>query len=43
MTPILSVGVACYNVEQYIDKCLTSFCDERFINRLQVIVVNDGS
>ncbi len=43
MTPILSVAVACYNVENYIDKCLTSFSDERFNGRLQVIVVNDGS
>lgn len=43
MTPILSVAVACYNVEKYIDKCLTSFSDERFCGRVQVIVVNDGS
>lgn len=43
MAPILSVAVACYNVENYLDKCLTSFSDERFNNRLQVIVVNDGS
>lgn len=41
--PILSVAVACYNVEKYIDKCLTSFSDERFGGRVQVIVVNDGS
>lgn len=43
MTPILSVAVACYNVEKYIDKCLTSFSDERFCGIVQVIVVNDGS
>lgn len=43
MMPILSVAVACYNVEKYIDKCLSSFSDSRFDKRLQVIVVNDGS
>ena len=43
MEPILSVVVPSYNVEQYLDKCLTSFSDERFNNRLQVIIANDGS
>ncbi len=43
MNPVLSVVVASYNVEKYLDKCLTSFSDERFKNLLQVIVVNDGS
>lgn len=43
MNPILSVVVACYNVEKYLDKCLTSFADIRFNNILQVIIVNDGS
>lgn len=40
---LLSIAVPCYNVEQYLDKCLTSFSDERFNNKLEVIVVNDGS
>ena len=43
MKPILSVVVASYNVEEYLDKCLSSFSDERFNDILQVIVVNDGS
>ncbi len=43
MNPILSVAVASYNVEKYLDKCLTSFSDERFNDLLQVIIVNDGS
>lgn len=43
MNPVLSVVVASYNVEKYLDKCLTSFSDERFNQLLQVIVVNDGS
>ena len=43
MNPILSVAVASYNVEKYLDKCLASFADERFNSLLQVIIVNDGS
>lgn len=43
MSYILSVVVPSYNVEKYLDKCLTSFSDERFNGRLDVMVVNDGS
>ncbi|MBE6835633.1 MAG: glycosyltransferase family 2 protein [Ruminococcaceae bacterium] len=43
MKPVLSVAVACYNVENYLNKGLSSYSDERFKNRLEVIVVNDGS
>ena len=40
---ILSVVVPSYNVERYLDKCLTSFSDSRFNDILEVIIVNDGS
>ena len=43
MKPILSVVVPSYNVEQYLDKGLTSYSDDRFNGRLEIIVVNDGS
>ena len=43
MKPILSVVVPSYNVEQYLDKGLTSYADDRFNGRLEIIVVNDGS
>ena len=43
MQPILSVVVPSYNVEQYLDKGLTSYSDDRFSGRLEIIVVNDGS
>lgn len=43
MKPILSVVVPSYNVEQYLDKGLSSYCDDRFNDRLQVMIVNDGS
>lgn len=35
--------VPSYNVEKYLDKCLTSFSDARFNDRLDVMIVNDGS
>jgi len=40
---ILSVSVAAYNLGEMIDDCLKSFCDERYINDIEVIVVDDGS
>lgn len=39
----LTVSVAAYNVEAYLDKCLSSFADERLSDGLEVLVVNDGS
>lgn len=41
MSKILTVKVAAYNVEKYIEKCLDSFTDERYRDELQVIVVNN--
>ncbi len=43
MGVVLSVVVPSYNVEKYLDKCLTSFSDHRFDDRLEVIIANDGS
>ena len=43
MNPILSVVVPSYNVEQYLKKGLDSYSDERFNEKLEIIVVNDGS
>ncbi len=38
----ISVIVPCYNVQEYIEKCLQSLADQTYKN-LEVIVVNDGS
>lgn len=43
MGKILSVAVPSYNVEKYLDKCLTSFADVRMNETLEVLIVNDGS
>lgn len=40
---ILSVAVPSYNVEKYLDKCLTSFSDDRFRGKVDVMIINDGS
>lgn len=40
---VLTVSVAAYNCEDYIDECLNSFADERFNDTLEVLVINDGS
>ena len=40
---ILSISVAAYNLGEMIDDNLKSFCDKRFINDIEVLVINDGS
>ena len=43
MQKILSVSIASYNVEKYIRKALDSCCVPEIMDRLEVLVVNDGS
>lgn len=41
---VLTISVAAYNAEQYLDKCLKSICSSSFaIRYCEVIIVNDGS
>ncbi len=40
--PLVSVIVPCYNVEEYIDQCLTSILDNGYQN-IEVLVVDDRS
>ena len=40
---ILTVTVPMYNVESYIDQCLKSFAVPGAEEKLEVLVVNDGS
>ena len=40
--PLLSVIVPCYNVEQYLDKCVASIVTQTYTN-LEIVLVNDGS
>ncbi len=40
---VLSISVAAYNVEAFIEKCLNSFIDSNVIEDIEVIVTDDGS
>ncbi|MED4023441.1 MULTISPECIES: glycosyltransferase family 2 protein [Priestia] len=42
MNPQISVVVAAYNVEKYINRCINSIMNQSFEN-LEILVVNDGS
>ena len=39
---ILTISIAAYNVEQYIEQALDSLIDERIIDDLEIFVVDDG-
>ena len=40
--PLLSVIVPTYNLEKYIDKCISSIVSQIYLN-LEIILINDGS
>ena len=42
MTPLISVIIPVYNVEKYIEKCVTSLCEQSYKN-IEIILVNDGA
>ncbi len=40
---VLTVVIAAYNVEKYLESTLKSLCDARYIGEIEVLVVDDGS
>ena len=42
MSPLISVIIPVYNVENYIEKCVTSVCNQIYKN-IEIILINDGS
>jgi glycosyltransferase involved in cell wall biosynthesis len=40
---ILTVSIAAYNVQKYIEECLNSFASRHFYETLEVLIINDGS
>ena len=40
--PKISVIVPAYNVEKYIERCLTFLCNQT-LDEIEIIVINDGS
>ncbi len=43
MNKLLTVSIAAYNVEQYIEKCLNSFTLDFFDEYLEVLIIDDGA
>lgn len=43
MDKVLSIVVPSYNCEKFLDKCLSSFINKDVLDKIEVIVVNDGS
>ena len=40
---MLTVAIPAYNSEKYLTKCLDSLCNYSFLDKLEIIIVNDGS
>ncbi|MCR4745362.1 MAG: glycosyltransferase family 2 protein [Lachnospiraceae bacterium] len=40
---ILTISVAAYNAEKFLEKCLKSFINSSVLDYLEIIIVNDGS
>ncbi len=40
---ILSVGIAAYNAEKYLNKIMTTLLDKRILDDVEIIIVDDGS
>ena len=43
MNKILTVSIAAYNVEKYLDQTLSSLIDNRFLDDIEVLIIDDGS
>ncbi len=42
MQKILSISIAAYNAEKFINQCLDSFVESSVINKLDIMVIDDG-
>lgn len=43
MEKVLSFVIPSYNCEKFLDKCVTSFLNEKVLDKLDIVIVNDGS
>lgn len=43
MEKILSICVPAYNIENYIDSCVLSMAKSKILDKIEIIIVNDGS
>ena len=40
---ILSIGIASYNVEKYLFNSVQSILESKYIDDIEILIVNDGS
>lgn len=40
---ILAIGIPSYNAEPYLDRCIPTFIHEKLLDKIEVIIVNDGA
>lgn len=40
---VLTISIAAYNVEKYLEKCLSSFVIEEVLDDIEVLIIDDGS
>ena len=43
MDKLLSVIIPSYNMEKYLDNCIESLIKSKYVNQLEILIVNDGS
>ena len=43
MSKIFTVTIPAYNVEKYLDEILPTYLDERLLDDIKLLIVNDGS
>lgn len=43
MNKVLSISIAAYNVEAYLEECIKSIVESNIINKIEILVINDGS
>ena len=43
MNKLLTIIVPTYNMEKYLNRCLDSLIIEKYLDKLEVLIINDGS
>jgi len=43
MEPLITISIAAYNAEKYLQKCIDTMISCKMLDKMQIIVVNDGS
>lgn len=43
MNKVITVSIGVYNGETFLDECLSSLCDSRYVDLIDVIIIDDGS